>query len=71
VDSRLPSAPPSRLEPDYAADEGTWERVVCEPFLDAGATGVLARIAWLPESRFLPATLKRTWGEYCLLRRKR
>jgi alpha-1,2-mannosyltransferase len=70
VDSRMPSAPASQLEPDYAADEGAWEKVVCEPFLDAGATSMLARIAWLPESRFLPAALRKTWGEYCLLRRK-
>ncbi|RMZ82667.1 hypothetical protein DV738_g1617, partial [Chaetothyriales sp. CBS 135597] len=42
VDSSFPSASPTDLEPDYAADEQTWEQVKCLPFLDPAATGAMA-----------------------------
>jgi len=68
VDSYLPSTSvePSELEPNYMLDDSTWERVHCERFLDAAGTrSFLARALWIPGRN-----QDKTWGGYCLLRRK-
>ena len=68
VDSYLPSTSmePSELEPNYMLDDSIWERVHCEGFLDAAGTrSFLARALWIPGRN-----QGKTWGEYCLLRRK-
>lgn len=73
IDARFPAAEDaeaSALEPDYAADADVWERIVCEPFLDAARTGVVGRLFWVPEWKSVPRSFRRQWGEYCLLRRK-
>ncbi|CAI6334606.1 unnamed protein product [Periconia digitata] len=70
IDSKLPSAPATSLEPDYIYDTKTWEKLSCSPFMDAGATPLLGRILWVPEWSLIPAKHRRVWGEYCLLRRK-
>ena len=47
-------------------DDSTWERVHCEGFLDAAGTrSFLARALWIPGRN-----QGKTWGGYCLLRRK-
>ncbi|KAI7288113.1 glycosyltransferase family 22 protein [Hortaea werneckii] len=71
VDSQLPSTETTTLEPSYASDEGTWERAGCLPFLDGFSTTVLGRTLWVPDLPFVPERMKRVWGEYCLLKRKR
>ncbi|KAF2088575.1 glycosyltransferase family 22 protein [Saccharata proteae CBS 121410] len=70
VDSSFPSSTPTELEPDYAADTETWEALKCEKFLDAGSTGVLGRLGWVPDWEIVPAQYRRQWGQYCLLKRK-
>ncbi|KAK4574101.1 mannosyltransferase [Recurvomyces mirabilis] len=69
VDSHLPSTEVTSLEPSYVRDEKTWEKVACEPFLDAASTGVLGRLLWTPDLPFVPKQFRRVWGEYCLLKR--
>lgn len=73
VDSWLPSQEATALEPAYVEDEGTWEKVQCLPFLDAGSTGIVGRLGWVPQSleAFLPAGWRRVYGEYCLLKRRK
>ncbi|KAI9793977.1 MAG: mannosyltransferase [Piccolia ochrophora] len=71
VDSYFQSHEASLLEPHYVKDTENWEQVSCDRFLDVGNTGTLGRMLWLPDSRFLPDNLRRKWGQYCLLRRKR
>ncbi|GAA5927109.1 hypothetical protein JCM1841_006050 [Sporobolomyces salmonicolor] len=70
IDLDLPARPSSSLsplEPRYAADSSTWDRVYCHPFLDAKNSSRLTRALKLP----LPGWQdQNTWGEYCLLRRK-
>lgn len=66
IDSLLPSQPPTAFEPAYALSP-EWERIMCDPFLDAASTKWWARIGWLPGQW---AENGRVWGEYCLLRRK-
>ncbi|KAF8430205.1 Alg9-like mannosyltransferase family-domain-containing protein [Tirmania nivea] len=68
VDSYLPSTSvePPELEPNYMFDDSTWERVHCEGFLDAAGTrSFLERALWIPGKY-----QGKTWGNYCLLRRK-
>jgi len=68
VDSYLPSTSvePSELEPNYMLEDSTWERVYCEGFLDAAGTrSFLERALWIPGRN-----QGKTWGGYCLLRRK-
>lgn len=65
---RTDPLPPN--EPDYIADEETWEVVHCEPFLDAADTHLLARALWVPDLEIIPDRLRRKWGEHCLLKRK-
>jgi alpha-1,2-mannosyltransferase len=66
LDLDLPSIEPTVLEPRYAADEETWERVVCRPFLDAARSPMLTRTLWLPGERWKQMNV---WGEWCLLRK--
>ncbi|KAI9809237.1 MAG: hypothetical protein M1825_002528 [Sarcosagium campestre] len=70
VDSYFPHLEPTRLEPHYILDEKDWEKVACSPFLDTRRTGQLGRMIWLPDLDFLPPSFRRSWGEYCLLRRR-
>ncbi|BGP14638.1 hypothetical protein JCM10213_001651 [Rhodosporidiobolus nylandii] len=69
VDLDFPDRPESSfspLEPRYAADSATWDKVYCHPFLDAANSPRLNRAFNLP----LPGwQRKNSWGEYCLLRR--
>ncbi|PSN64318.1 hypothetical protein BS50DRAFT_602058 [Corynespora cassiicola Philippines] len=67
VDSRLPGAAPTTLEPDYIADSKNWEALACESFLDASTTSALGRLLWVPDWPFIPPQFRRRWGEYCLL----
>ncbi|THY43955.1 hypothetical protein D6C77_07041 [Aureobasidium pullulans] len=71
VDSSFPSSEPSPLEPDYISQTDTWEKLTCEPFLDASKTGTIGRIGWVPDWDFIPSKYRRHWGEYCLLRRRK
>lgn len=59
------------MEPDYVNDTDTWEQLACEPFLDASTTGLVGRLGWVPDWDIIPAKYRRSWGEYCLLRRKK
>ncbi|KAF2746972.1 glycosyltransferase family 22 protein [Sporormia fimetaria CBS 119925] len=70
VDSRSKNTKPSRLEPDYIADDNEWETLSCKPFLDPD-TSLLGRLIWIPDLPFVPDRYRRKWGEYCLLRRRR
>lgn len=70
VDSRLPSAVSTPLEPDYISDSSHWEELTCVPFLDASQTHFLGRLLFVPDLPFVPERLRRKWGDYCLLRRK-
>ena len=70
VDSRLPGTPPTTLEPDYISDTEHWETLKCVPFLDASQTHIIGRLLWIPDLPFIPASFRRKWGDYCLLRRK-
>jgi alpha-1,2-mannosyltransferase len=69
VDSRLPSAPPTALEPSYISDSEHWEKMKCTSFLDASQTQLLGRLLFIPDLPFVPERLRRKWGDYCLLRR--
>ncbi|KAI5287357.1 mannosyltransferase [Ascosphaera aggregata] len=60
----------SALEPNYALDTTSWEKVACYPFLDTARTPTLARIIWVPNLSFLSPKLQRVWADYCLLRRR-
>lgn len=62
------SLPPN--EPDYIADTENWDIVKCLPFLDAGNTGQIARMIWVPAWSFIPEGLQRRWGRHCLLQRR-
>lgn len=55
----------SRLEPRYATQTETWERVVCKPFLDARHSSLLTRTLWLPGKNW---EAHNEFGEYCLLK---
>ena len=71
VDSSFPSGHDveSALEPNYIRDEKAWEKVRCEPFLDATITGTVGRLIWLPDwVPFVPSSWRRKWGQHCLLR---
>lgn len=70
VDTYYPGSQPSKHEPHYILDEENWEKVTCEPFLDAARTHVLARTIWLPQLPFIPEKYRRHWGEHCLLKHR-
>ncbi|OCH96425.1 glycosyltransferase family 22 protein [Obba rivulosa] len=57
----------SEHEPRYAADEATWERVACRPFLDAHHSATLTRTLWMPGSRWQQTN---EFGDYCLLKHR-
>lgn len=69
VDSRLPSAASTTLEPDYISDTENWVERKCVPFLDASSTHILGRLLWIPDLLFIPDRFRRKWGDYCLLQR--
>jgi alpha-1,2-mannosyltransferase len=60
-----PTATP--LEPRYAVYEA-WDRVKCEPFLDARHSTLLTRTLWMPGERWRS---QNEFGDYCLLRNKK
>ncbi|ORX48881.1 hypothetical protein DM01DRAFT_1385425 [Hesseltinella vesiculosa] len=64
IDSYFPSQETSVVEPAYVQDTKVWERLFCNPFLDASASPPLTRAFWFPGDMGL------VWGEYCLLKRK-
>ncbi|KAI0782383.1 glycosyltransferase family 22 protein [Irpex lacteus] len=68
VDLDFPSHHTSTpLEPRYAVDEA-WDRVKCEPFLDARHSSLLTRTVWMPGERWRSLN---EFGDYCLLKNKR
>lgn len=71
VDSDLPSTVATALEPSFVRDGEHWEQILCLPFLDAGSTGVLGRLGWVPDLPFIPEQYRRVWGDYCLLKRRK
>lgn len=70
VESWFASEGTSTLQPDRVHDEEKWEKVKCEKFLDQGETGMLGRLFWMPDAKWVPDVFRRQWGEYCLLRRR-
>ncbi|KAI0756565.1 asparagine-linked glycosylation 9 protein isoform a [Daedaleopsis nitida] len=56
-----------RHEPRYVADEATWARVECQPFLDAHHSSMLTRTLWMPGELW---QARNSYGEFCLLRHK-
>ncbi|RCI10342.1 hypothetical protein L249_4341 [Ophiocordyceps polyrhachis-furcata BCC 54312] len=67
VDTQYPERteeppPPPPDEPDYVADDETWETIRCEPFLDAASTHLVARALWMPDLGAVPHRLRRRWG---------
>ena len=70
VDSAMDGQTGTEREPRYVDDEAGWERVRCQRFLDAGSTGTVGRLVWVPDWAPVPQRWKRKWGEYCLLKRK-
>lgn len=71
VDLHLPSTQVTGLEPSYITDDKTWDKVKCLPYLDAGSTGIVGRLGWVPDLPFVPLQYKRVYGDYCLLKRKK
>ncbi|KAI0688138.1 glycosyltransferase family 22 protein [Cytidiella melzeri] len=68
VDSDYPLHPTSTPhEPRYAVHEA-WDRVKCEPFLDASHSSLLTRTLWVPGEKWQQTN---EYGDYCLLRNKR
>ncbi|EMD41849.1 glycosyltransferase family 22 protein [Gelatoporia subvermispora B] len=68
VDLDFPLHPvSSQHEPRYAADEETWQRVACRPFLDARHSATLTRTLWMPGSLWQQTN---EFGDYCLLKNK-
>ncbi|KAM6498713.1 glycosyltransferase family 22 protein [Amanita muscaria] len=69
VDLDFPKHPrSSQYEPRYAADAATWERVSCEPFLDAQNSQLITRVLWIPGSAWQD---QNEFGDYCLLKNKK
>ena len=54
-------------EPRYVADEKTWARVTCQPFLDARHSTLLTRTLWMPGALW---QTRNSYGEFCLLRHR-
>lgn len=61
---------PDRVRGGIGEGGVQWERIKCERFLDQERTGVLGRLFWMPEGEWVPRSMRRAWGEYCLLKRK-
>lgn len=70
VDVEFEGREVSEKEPRFIGST-EWEEVKCEKFLDASATGMLGRLGWVPEWEGMPGSLRRSWGKYCLLRRRK
>ncbi|KAM0787191.1 hypothetical protein ACM66B_006434 [Microbotryomycetes sp. NB124-2] len=58
---------PNALEPHYANDAATWDRVLCIPFLVGHKSARWTRAFFLPVSAWQQ---QNTFGKYCLLRNK-
>ncbi|EAU92828.2 asparagine-linked glycosylation 9 protein isoform a [Coprinopsis cinerea okayama7 len=68
VDLDFPKHPVSSpLEPRYAIQSEVWERVYCEPFLDARHSMKLSRILWFPGKVW---QMYNEFGDYCILKNK-
>ncbi len=66
LDLDFPAHPQEGVhEPRYVADTKTWERVSCQPFLDARHSPVLTRTLWFPGELW---QAQNEYGELCLLR---
>lgn len=58
-------------EPDYVADTEHWEVINCLPFMDAGNTGLIPRMIWIPSwLHWIPEKYQRKWGQHCLLQQR-
>ncbi|KAG5637645.1 hypothetical protein H0H81_003722 [Sphagnurus paluster] len=55
----------SPLEPRYAIDDKTWDRVFCKPFIDARHSRLLTRAFWVPGTTWQG---NNEFGDYCLLK---
>jgi len=68
IDLDFPSHPSSSMhEPRYAVQNDIWERVECQPFLDAQHSPLLGRVLWVPGQKWRSIN---SWGDYCLLRNR-
>ncbi|KAJ2935635.1 hypothetical protein H1R20_g1457, partial [Candolleomyces eurysporus] len=68
VDLDFPKNPvSSKLEPRYAQDSATWERVYCEDFLDTRHSMLLTRVLWFPGKAW---SRNNQFGDYCILKNK-
>ena len=68
LDLDFPEHPASAPhEPRYVADEATWARVACRPFLDARHSSLLTRTLWMPGALW---QTRNSFGEFCLLRHR-
>jgi alpha-1,2-mannosyltransferase len=67
IDSDLPSASPTELEPNYVSSDH-WQTLKCASFLDASHTHLLGRLLFIPDLPFIPEQFRRKWGRYCLMR---
>ncbi|OSD06116.1 glycosyltransferase family 22 protein [Trametes coccinea BRFM310] len=54
-------------EPRYVADTQTWERIECQPFLDAAHSPLMTRTLWMPGEVW---QRQNEFGEFCLLRHR-
>ncbi|KAG6879482.1 hypothetical protein C0992_002205 [Termitomyces sp. T32_za158] len=57
----------SPLEPRYAVDTKTWDRVFCRSFIDVRHSRLLTRAFWVPGQAWQKSN---EFGDYCLLRNK-
>lgn len=57
----------SPLEPRYAVDDKTWERVFCKPFIDVRHSRLLTRAFWVPGKTWQS---NNEFGDYCFLKNK-
>ncbi|KAI1793985.1 asparagine-linked glycosylation 9 protein isoform a [Ganoderma leucocontextum] len=68
LDLDFPAHPQeSGHEPRYVADAKTWDRVSCQPFLDARHSPLLTRTLWFPGALW---QAQNVYGEFCLLRHR-
>lgn len=68
MDSDFPLHPVSTaLEPRYAVDDATWERVYCDKFLDTRHSPIMTRTLWMPGPRWQELN---SFGDFCLLRHR-
>ncbi|KAJ3863018.1 glycosyltransferase family 22 protein [Lentinula novae-zelandiae] len=68
IDVDFPSHTSNSLqEPRYAVQTDVWERVECQPFLDARDSPLLSRVLWLPGQKWRSMNV---WGDYCLLKNR-